>query len=235
MSEQAGFRSEIRDFLRIALPEDLARRGSRGVVPTRDDYLRWMRILAPHGWSVPTWPVHYGGAGWSAEQRQIFEEECLDAGAPALHIQSVYLVGPLIAEFGSQAQKQTLLPAIREGLELWCQGFSEPASGSDLASLRTKATRDGDHYVINGQKIWTSDAVLADRIFCLVRTGAQEEKHRGITMLLFSLSTPGVIVRAIPMIGEAPHNLCEVFFDNVRVPASALLGEEGRGSFAGGA
>jgi acyl-CoA dehydrogenase len=228
-SEDLAFRDDVRAFLHDALQDDLAQRGKLGQAPTRDDYLRWASILSTRGWSVPTWPVEHGGAGWSARQRQIFEEESLLAGAPPIHIQSVYLVGPLIARFGSEAQKQSHLPAIKEGRELWCQGFSEPGSGSDLASLRTRARRDGDMFVVNGQKIWTSDAILADHIFCLVRTDNGVEQHRGISMLLFSLKTPGVTVRPIPMIGDAPHHLCEVFFEDVHVPATALLGAEGAG------
>lgn len=224
----AEFRAEVRAFLAENLPEDMGERGRIAVHPTRADYLGWAQRLAARGWAVPGWPAEHGGSGWSGRQRQIFEEEALLAGAPPYHIQSVFLAGPLIVAFGSEAQKAALLPGIREGRELWAQGFSEPDSGSDLASLRTRAVRDGDDYVINGQKIWTSDAYFCDRMFALVRTNPDVKKQAGISMMLFPLDLPGITIRPIPQIDDA-HSLCEVFFDNVRVPADALLGEEGMG------
>lgn len=223
-----AFRREVRAFLDANLPSDMARRGRFAVHASREDYLGWARILAGKGWSVPGWPKAHGGPGWSARERQVFEEEALLAGAPPLHIQTVDLAGPLIARFGSEEQKDRHLAAIREGRRLWAQGFSEPGSGSDLASLRTSAVRDGDAYVINGQKIWTSEAYMADDIFCLVRTDFEVKPQRGLSILLFPLDLPGITIRPIDQI-DGGHSLCEVFFDNVRVPADCLLGREGEG------
>lgn len=222
------FRDEVARFIAQNMPPEMAARNRTAVHPGREDYLGWARILARRGWSAPGWPKEHGGAGWTARQLLVLEEESFRAGAPSLHIQTVDLAGPLIAEFGTQAQKAKYLPAIREGRELWAQGFSEPGSGSDLASLSTRAAREGDHYVVNGQKIWTSDAYYCDRIFCLVRTSTEGRPQQGITMLLFPLDLPGVTVRPIPLI-DGGHSLCEVFFDNVRVPVEDRLGEEGQG------
>jgi len=223
-----AFRDEVARFIAQNMPPEMAARNRAAVHPGREDYLGWARILARRGWSAPGWPKEHGGAGWSARQLLVLEEESFRAGAPSLHIQTVDLAGPLIAAFGTEAQKARHLPAIREGRELWAQGFSEPGSGSDLASLSTRAVRDGDHYVVNGQKIWTSDAYFCDRIFCLVRTSSEGRPQQGITMLLFPLDLPGVTVRPIPLI-DGGHSLCEVFFDDVRVPVEDRLGEEGQG------
>jgi alkylation response protein AidB-like acyl-CoA dehydrogenase len=224
----AAFRAEVRAFLKDNLPREMAQRTRSAVHPARQDTLGWTAILARKGWSVPGWPVAHGGPGWSARQRLVFEEELMMAGAPVVNIQGVSLVGPVIYTFGSQAQQQRYLPDIREGRSFWSQGFSEPESGSDLASLRTRAVRDGETWIINGQKIWTSQAMLADMIFCLVRTDPEAKPQRGISFLLVPLDTPGITVRPIETIDEA-KSLCEIFFDNVRVPADALVGEVGRG------
>ncbi|MDF2231296.1 acyl-CoA dehydrogenase family protein [Albimonas sp. CAU 1670] len=226
--DEAAFRAEVARFIADNIPPEMAARNRVAVHPGREDYLGWARILARRGWSAPGWPKEHGGAGWTARQLQVLEEESFRAGAPSLHIQTVDLAGPLIAAFGTEAQKAKYLPAIREGRELWAQGFSEPGSGSDLASLSTRAVRDGDHYVVTGQKIWTSDAYYCDRIFCLVRTSTEGRPQQGITMLLFPLDLPGVTVRPIPLI-DGGHSLCEVFFDGVRVPVEDRLGEEGGG------
>jgi acyl-CoA dehydrogenase len=224
----AAFRQEIRAFLRDHLPPEMAQRNLTKVHPSRQDVLGWMVILASKGWSVPKWPVAYGGTGWSARKLAAYEEELDLAGAPASNIQGVSLVGPVIYSFGSEAQKARYLPAIRNGMEYWSQGFSEPNSGSDLASLRTRAVRDGDHYVISGQKIWTSQSMDADMCFVLARTDPDVKPQRGISFFLVSLRSPGVTVRPIRSIDEG-ESLCEVFFDDVRVPADSIVGEEGKG------
>ena len=177
---------------------------------------------------MPNWPVEYGGPGWTIGQRHIFEEECFAAGCPALSPQGVFLVGPIIYAFGSDAQKERFLPAIRNGDHLWAQGFSEPNAGSDLASLQTRADRDGDHYVVNGQKIWTSEAQYSEWLFLLVRTGFTGKPQAGISFLLVDMKTPGITVRPILSI-DGGHILNEVFFDDVRVPVENLVGEENKG------
>ncbi|MGB3866970.1 MAG: acyl-CoA dehydrogenase family protein [Xanthobacteraceae bacterium] len=226
--ELATFRQEVRAFLRDCLPPDMAERNLTKVHPSRQDVLGWAAILASKGWSVPKWPVAYGGTGWPARKLAIYEEELDLAGAPATNIQGVSLVGPVIYSFGSDAQKARYLPAIRNGAEYWSQGFSEPNSGSDLASLRTRAVREAGHYVINGQKIWTSQSMDADMCFVLARTDPNVKPQRGISFFLVSLRSPGVTVRPIQSIDEG-ESLCEVFFDDVRVPADNLVGEEGKG------
>jgi alkylation response protein AidB-like acyl-CoA dehydrogenase len=228
-TDDEAFRAEVRGFMEANIPPDMAERNKRGYHPTREDVVAWTKILlAKPGWTVPSWPVEYGGPGWSVRQRHIFEEEGLKAGAPELSPQGTTLVGPVIYTFGSQAQKDRFLPGIRTGDELWAQGFSEPNSGSDLASLRTRAIRDGDHYVVNGQKIWTSEAHSADWVFMLVRTNAEGKPQAGISFLLIKLDTPGITVRPIISIEEA-HCLNEVFFEDVRVPVENLVGEENKG------
>lgn len=228
LDDPVAFRAHVQEFIAASLPAELANRGRRAVHFSREEYLGWARILARQGWSVPGWPVEHGGPGWSARQRQIFEEEALKSGAPPLHIQTVDLAGPLITAFGNDAQKTRHLPPIREGRRIWAQGFSEPGSGSDLASLRTRAVRDGDVYVVSGQKIWTSEAFMADDIFCLVRTSQSGKPQLGLSMLLFPLTLPGITVRPILQI-DGGSSLCEVFFEDVRVPVDCLLGKEGQG------
>lgn len=225
---EVEFRVLVAEFIAGSLPRDMAKRGQIAVHPTREDYLGWAGILSKQGWSAPAWPKEHGGAGWTVRQREIFEEEAMLAGAPPLHIQSVDLVGPLIVAFGSAEQQSRLLPPILKGQEIWAQGFSEPDSGSDLANLRTRAVRAGDAYVVNGQKIWTSDAYMANHIFCLVRTNPDVKPQCGLSMLLFPLDLPGITVRPIPLI-DGGHSLCEVFFDDVRVTVDCLLGQENEG------
>jgi alkylation response protein AidB-like acyl-CoA dehydrogenase len=222
------FRAEVRAFLAQALPADMLARTRTAVHPSRDDILGWQAILARKGWSTPKWPVEYGGTGWSDRHRGIFEEEQALAGAPESNIQAVSLVGPVIYTFGTQAQKERWLPGIREGREFWSQGFSEPNSGSDLASLRTHAVREGDVFIVNGQKIWTSQCMMADMCFCLVRTDPDVKPQLGISFLLVSLKSSGVTVRPIQSI-DGGESLCEVFFENVRVPVENLIGQKGKG------
>jgi acyl-CoA dehydrogenase len=226
--EDEAFRRELRAFIAANLPDDVARRSRQGYLFHREDSKWWTRVLQARGWSVPHWPVEHGGPGWTAMQRYIFDEECFLAGTPNLLEAGTTLVGPVIYTFGNAAQKARFLPAIVAGEIVWCQGFSEPGSGSDLASLRTRADRDGDHYIVNGSKIWTSLAQHADWIFCLVRTDQQAKPQQGISFLLFSMDTPGIRVQPIISI-DGCHHLNQVFFDNVRVPAENLIGEENKG------
>ena len=221
-----AFRQEVRAFLKEHLPADLAWRGQQGYLPDREDQLRWTQILhAARGWSVVSWPEEYGGPGWNAEQRYVFDEECYLAGAPLQNQGAIYLAGPVICKWGSEEQKRRFLPGMREGKEFWVQGFSEPGAGSDLANLRTTAIRDGDHFVVNGQKIWTSFGIHGDWNFLLVRTDPNAKPQRGISFLLLDVRSPGVTVRPIESL-EGSHHLAEVFYDNVRVPVDNLGGEE---------
>ncbi len=194
----------------------------------KEDLQRWHRILARQGWIAPSWPKEWGGTGWDPVQRYIFEEESGYAGTPPLLPFGLSMVAPVIQHFGSDAQKERFLPKIYNGDEFWCQGYSEPGSGSDLASLKTRATRDGDHYVVNGQKTWTTLAHYADWIFCLVRTDAGARKQEGISFLLIDMKTPGITVRPLILM-DGGHEVNEVFFDDVKVPAGNLVHDEGKG------
>jgi len=227
-SEDEAFREEVRAFIAAHIPPETARRNLRGYHCVREDVVAWIRALDTRGWSVPNWPVEYGGPGWTVRQRHIFEEESFRLGAPEISPQGHTLVGPIIYEFGSPAMKDRFLPAIRSGDQLWAQGFSEPNAGSDLASLRTRAVRDGDHYVVNGQKIWTSEAHTAEWLFLLVRTNTEGKPQAGISFLLVDLKTPGITVRPIITIDEG-HTLNEVFLEDVRVPVENLVGQENMG------
>ncbi|MBD0417365.1 acyl-CoA dehydrogenase family protein [Oryzicola mucosus] len=227
-SADQRFREEVRAFLKAELPSDMAARGRSGFLSERDDALAWQKILAKKGWSVAHWPVEYGGPRWTARQRYIFDEECYLAGAPVTNIGGIGLVGPVIYTFGSPEQKERFLPGIRDGNTFWVQGFSEPSAGSDLAALRTSAVRDGDDYIVNGQKIWTSHGKFGDWNFLLVRTDTTVKKQAGISFLLLDIKTPGVTVRPIQSL-EGSHHLAEVFYDNVRVPVANRIGEENKG------
>ncbi|AEI82521.1 acyl-CoA dehydrogenase AcdA (plasmid) [Cupriavidus necator N-1] len=221
------FRQQVRTFLRDHLPADTPSR-NHGMRSPRDTLVAWQSTLNRQGWGAPSWASEHGGPGWTVQQRLVFDEECALAGAPSQDNFAQKLVGPVINHFGTPAQREEHIGAILCGDRIWCQGFSEPGSGSDLASLRTQAMRDGDDYIINGQKTWTSYAHHADWIFLLVRTGAGERKQAGISFLLVDMKTPGITVRPIISI-DGCHHLNETFFDNVRVPATNLIGEEGRG------
>ena len=227
--ELEAFRAEVRGFIASHLPLDLAERVRRTGGSDARDGLAWAAILARKGWSVPHWPVEYGGTGWDALRMFVFEDECYRANAPIPPWMGDHMVAPVIFTFGSQEQKDRFLGPIRDGETLWAQGFSEPGSGSDLASLRTRAVRDGDHYVVNGQKIWTSGAYEADWGFFLVRTDTECKPQLGISFLLVDLrNTPGITIRRIPQMNGDAH-VCEVFLDNVKVPAANLVGEPGAG------
>lgn len=221
------FRSQARAFLKAHLPQDMAERNRRGYHPLREDTRSWTRILYAHGYSGANWPAEWGGTGWSPVRQFIFDEECLLAGAPAVDTAGFKMIGPVIMTFGSETMKREYGPRILRGEVFWGQGFSEPNAGSDLGSLSTRAERDGDEYVINGRKIWTSFVESAEMIFVLVKTDP-EARQRGISMILVPREAPGVTIRPIHDIGES-HSLNEVFFDDVRVPVSYLVGEEGKG------
>jgi pimeloyl-CoA dehydrogenase large subunit len=195
---------------------------------SKDDIVSWQRTLHAKGWAVPNWPAEWGGTGWTPVQQYMFQDALQQAPAPPPLGFGVTMVGPVIIAFGSQAQKEHYLPRIRNLDDWWCQGFSEPGSGSDLASLRTTAKRDGDHYVVNGQKIWTTLAQHADWIFCLVRTDPAAKKQEGISFLLIDMKTPGITVRPIVTI-DGGREVNEVFFDDVRVPVENLVGSENKG------
>ncbi len=227
-SEDLAFRDTVRAFLDANLPADLQHKVRAHLRMSREDYVRWHKILAKQGWVAPAWPTEFGGPGWSAVQRHIWEEECARAGTPQVLPFGVNMVAPVIMAFGNDAQKAYFLPRILSCEDWWCQGYSEPGSGSDLASLKTTAERQGEHYIVNGQKTWTTLAQHADMIFCLVRTDSTVRKQEGISFLLIDMKTPGITVRPIIMLDE-DHEVNEVFFDNVKVPVDNLIGQENRG------
>src|ERR1700756_2485010 len=194
--EERAFRDEVRGWLRANLPADLRKKVVDYGPLSREDLQGWHRLLAAKGWIAPSWPAEWGGTGWSAVQRYIFEEECGDAGAPPLVPFGLMMCAPVLFQFGTEAQKKRFLPGIYSGDEFWCQGYSEPGAGSDLPSLRTTAKREGDHYLVNGQKTWTTLAHMADWIFCLVRSdAAADKKQEGISFLLIDMKSPGITVR----------------------------------------
>jgi acyl-CoA dehydrogenase len=229
-SDELAFRDEVRAFLAEALPPELAAAGRRSTsVFCEPVYsLPWQRILHAKGWVAPSWPKEYGGAGWSEMQRAIFAAECAAAGAPGLAPMGLRMVGPCIIGCGTEEQKARYLPRILSGEDYWCQGYSEPGAGSDLASLQLRAESDGDDYVLSGSKIWTTHAHFANRMFCLVRTRFEGKPQAGITFLLLDMQSPGITVKPIiTLAGE--HEVNQVFFDQVRVPKSGRVGEENQG------
>lgn len=228
--KQRAFRDEVRTFLDHSLTPDL-RRGAAltsGVFAEPDIARAWQAILEAKGWLVYHWPQEAGGPGWSPIERWIFEKACAEAGAPMLPGMGLKLVGPVLYSFGTEAQKAYYLPRLRSAEHVWAQGFSEPGSGSDLASLRTRALRDGDHYIVSGHKIWTTQAQFANRLFALVRTDPDVKPQQGISFLLIDMALPGVTVKPI-LSASGDHELNEVFLDEVRVPVSDRVGEEGQG------
>ena len=226
--QDEAFRHEVRAFIRDNLPEATRRHMERLRPPTRDMVVEWTKLLHAKGWSTPRWPVAHGGPGWTPVQQYIFIEENQAAPAPDLLSFGVNMVGPVIYTFGSDEQKARWLPRIAAMEDWWCQGFSEPGAGSDLASLRTKAVRDGSEWVINGQKTWTTLAQHANMIFLLARTDPEAKKQEGISFFLADMATPGITVRPIQTI-DGGHEINEVFFDDVRLPADALVGEVNKG------
>ncbi len=225
-----SFAQEVRGFLDTKLTPDLKRAGKlcAGIYADRPVAQEWLGILNEQGWAVPTWPVEHGGTGWTLGQHHVFQRELLLANAPPVTPNATRMVGPVVIAFGTEEQKTQILPRIQSGEDWWAQGYSEPGSGSDLASLQCQARREGDHYIINGTKIWTTHAQWSNKMFCLVRTDNSGKPQQGITFLLFDLDLPGITIQPIISI-SGDHELNQVFFDDVRVPASALLGEENDG------
>ncbi len=226
--EDLAFRDEVRTFIAENYPAELRGKQDEGDELSKEDFLSWHRILHKKGWVAPAWPVEYGGTGWTATQRFIWSEETARADCIRLMPFGLSMVGPVIYTFGTPEQKAHFLPRILSGEDWWCQGYSEPGAGSDLASLRTKAERDGDHYVVNGQKTWTTMAQHADWGFFLVRTNPDVKQQEGISFLLIDMKTPGIEVRPIITLG-GEHEVNEVFLDNVRVPISNRVYEEDKG------
>ena len=228
-AEELAFRDQMRAWLEANLPDDLRRKVADYERLSKDDLMRWHRILAKAGWVAPAWPKEWGGTGWNVAQRYIFEEECGYVGTPPLIPFGLTMCAAVLLRFGTEAQKKRFLPRIYKGDDFWCQGYSEPGSGSDLASLKTKAARHEDHYVVNGQKTWTTLAHYADWIFCLVRTDPNAEKRQeGISFLLIDMKTPGISVRPLILM-DGEHEVNEVFFDDVKVPVENRVHEEGKG------
>ena len=227
--EELAFQQEVRTFLEEEYPDDIRRKQDSGIPLSRDDIIRWQKILYEKGWAALNWPVEHGGTGWTTIQKYIFENEMGRVNAQPIVPFGIKMVGPIIYTFGNEKQKQRFLPDILASDAWWCQGYSEPGSGSDLASLKTKADRTGDHYIVNGTKTWTTLAHYADWIFCLVRTSSDVARRQdGISFLLIDMTSPGVTVKPIPTIdGGAEIN--EVHFENVEVPVDNLIGEEGKG------
>ncbi|MBN8750258.1 Putative acyl-CoA dehydrogenase FadE17 [Xylophilus ampelinus] len=226
-AEQA-FEAEVRAFIGEHLPADIREKVRLDRFLDRDDFMRWQQILGRQGWFTGAWPREHGGQAWSAMQTIIFNRVAGEMHCPELQVFGPAMVGPVLYTFGTEAQKAKHLPAIRDSSVWWCQGYSEPGAGSDLASLKTQADDHGDHFVVNGQKIWTSYAHFADWMFCLVRTGREGRKQEGISFLLIDMKTPGVQVQPIRML-DGRHYLNAVFFDDVTVPRENLIGEAGRG------
>jgi len=224
--EELAFRDEVREFIANNYPQEL--RGARRGEMSKEDILKWHRILYKKGWVAPHWPVEYGGTGWTITQRYIWNEENARAETTPLLPFGLSMVGPVIYTFGNEEQKKRFLPGILSGDDWWCQGYSEPGSGSDLASLRTKAVREGDHYIVNGSKTWTTLAQHADWMFCLVRTDPNAKQQEGISFLLIDMKTPGITVRPIITM-DGSHEVNEVFLEEVKVPAENLIGEENKG------
>jgi len=226
--EEAAFRDEVRAFLRDELPKELSDKVRTGADLTKADMERWHAILNARGWLAQNWPKDFGGAAWNAVQRHIFEEEAAQASAPRIVPFGLSMLAPVLMKFGSREQQEYYLPRILSGEDWWCQGYSEPGAGSDLASLKTRAVRDGDHYIVNGQKTWTTLGQHANKIFCLVRTDPNVKQQEGISFLLIDMDTPGIEVRPIILLDGTPE-VNEVFFNDVKVPAENLVGEENKG------
>ena len=232
--EDRAFQLQVRDWLDTAWPQEVRARKAKTATSRvwREEQMRWQQALAEQGWAATNWPVEYGGAGFTPTQTYLFDLEVARAGAPSVLPFGINMVAPVIMEFGTEAQKQRFLPDILASRVWWCQGYSEPGSGSDLASLSTRAEDKGDHYLVNGVKTWTTLAQHADWIFCLVRTSKEERKQLGISFLLIDMASPGVEVRPIITLDQPPEGLQEintVYFEDVKVPKENLVGEEGQG------
>jgi alkylation response protein AidB-like acyl-CoA dehydrogenase len=226
--EEQAFREEVRGFLREQLAPAISDKVLNGFELGRGDHVMWQRRLHERGWGGMGWPKEFGGPGWNSVQQYIFEEESALAGGPRLIPFGTKMVAPVIMAYGSVAQQRRFLPKISSGEEWWCQGYSEPGAGSDLASLKTRATRDGDAYIVNGQKTWNTLGQYADWIFCLTRTDPSAKQQSGITFLLIDMKSPGITVRPI-MLLDGGHEVNEIWFENVRVPVENRIGEENKG------
>ncbi|HXF09121.1 MAG TPA: acyl-CoA dehydrogenase family protein [Candidatus Acidoferrales bacterium] len=226
--EELAFQQEVRSWFAANLPAELKRKTELGIMLSKDELVAWQRILNNQGWLVTNWPKEYGGPDWTPTQRYIFDMERARANAPIGLSMGIIMLGPVLMAYGTQEQKDYYLPRIRNCEDWWCQGYSEPGAGSDLASLKTMAVSDGDDYIVNGSKIWTTYGHWANRIFCLVRTSTEGKKQEGISFLLIDMDTPGIEVRPIVSI-DGEHHLNETFFTNVRVPKKNLVGKEGQG------
>ncbi|RTZ41667.1 pimeloyl-CoA dehydrogenase large subunit [Candidimonas sp. SYP-B2681] len=225
---ELAFREEVRDFVQTELPADIRAKVFKHQRLDKDDYLRWHRILARKGWGAPTWPVEFGGTGWGPLQRLIFEIECSKGGAPRLLPFGLGMIGPVLIKYGSKELQERFLPRMLTVEDWWCQGYSEPGSGSDLASLKTRATRTAEGYVVNGQKTWTTLGQYADWMFCLARTDPEAKPQRGISLLLIDLRQPGVTVRPIRTL-DGGVDVNEVWLDDVKVSFENLVGQENEG------
>ncbi len=228
--EEAAFRDEVRAFLDEKLTDQLKAhaRLTSGILTDHPLRVEWLKTLNAQGWAAPSWPKEFGGTGWTVMQKFIFASECAAAGAPGLSSMGLSMVGPTLMGHGTDEQRAKYLPKILDGTHWWCQGYSEPGSGSDLASLQTKAVSDGDDYIINGTKIWTTGAHFANHMFCLVRTSSEGKKQEGISFIVFPMDLPGISVEPIITI-SGDHEVNQVFFDDVRVPKANRIGEENNG------
>lgn len=228
-TEEKDFQQEVRQFLQQKLPEDIATKTKKALHISKDQYVQWQQILNTQGWAAANWPVEHGGTGWTSTQKYIFANECAKAGAPDVIPFGLKMVAPVIYTFGNDEQKQRFLPDILASKVWWCQGYSETGAGSDLAGVRTTAVKEGDEYVVNGTKTWTTLGQYADWIFCLVRTGPPSAKNQeAISFLLINMHDPKITVSPIITI-DGTHEVNEVHFDGVRVPANNLIGAEGQG------
>ena len=226
--EEEAFRADVRAFIKDNLPKDLAAKVKAGQRLTRKDQEDWHAILNKKGWLAYHWPKEHGGTGWTAVEKFIFDDECALAGGPRLVPFGISMLGPVLIKYGNDVQKSHWLPRILNGDDWWCQGYSEPGAGSDLASLKTTAVRDGDHYVVNGQKTWTTQGQHANMIFCLVRTNKEVKSQQGISFVLIDMNQPGVEVRPIRTL-DGDKEVNEVFLTDVKVPLENLVGEENKG------
>jgi alkylation response protein AidB-like acyl-CoA dehydrogenase len=227
-ADELAFAAEVREFTRQALPQDIRASVLGGEHVDAEHIARWQKIIHARGWGAPTWPREWGGPGWDPIRQHLFDEECMVAGAPRLLPFGLRMVGPVLMKFGTPAQQQRFLPRIPSAEDWWCQGYSEPGAGSDLAALSTRAVRRGDRYVVNGQKTWTTLAQHADWMFCLVRTDPEAKKQEGISFLLIDMKAKGVTVRPIRLL-DGSVEVNEVFLDEVEVPVEQRVGEENQG------
>jgi alkylation response protein AidB-like acyl-CoA dehydrogenase len=227
-TDKIAWRAEVREFVQRYLPHDLAQKVATGLKIDKADYVRWQKILYEHGWFAGAWPTVHGGQGWNLVKQLIFTQESAICNAPMIMPYGVNMVGPVLYTFGNEAQQREHLPGILSSDVWWCQGYSEPGAGSDLASLKTFAELDGDHYVVNGSKMWTTEAHWADKMHCLVRTSRDGKPQQGISFLLIDMNSPGITVQPIVTI-DGIHHTNQTFFDNVRVPVANRVGDEGRG------